>query len=155
MGAKLLDLGLRRTGSAGRIWDGELRAAHVEGIKEGLAMKERCVINVERDFADDREGVFPIFEIVDPNVLRDQAAHGIEGEAAHGGFDATLVEFLDDALPPLLAEPAFGQIPAAPGEEKDNADDSEAEDSVGEGTVRFGAATVELARERRWSRFQD
>jgi hypothetical protein len=118
-------------------------------------MEERGVIDVERDFADDRDDVFPIFEIVNPDVLRDQAANGIEREAAHRGFDAALMQLFDDPLAPLFAEPAFSQIPAAPGEEEDNADDREAQNSVGEGTMRPGAAPVELARERGWSWLQN
>src|SRR5687767_4834892 len=110
-------------------------------------MEQGGVIDVERDFADDRESVFPIFEIVDPDVLRDQAADGIEGEATHRGFDAAFMQLLDDALTPFFSKTAPGQIPAAPGEEENQADEGEAQDTVRKGTMRFGATAIELAGE--------
>ena len=79
-------------------------------------MEERGVIDIQRDLADDREGGLAILEIENPDVLRDQAANRIERQPADRCFDAPLVKFLDDAVTPLPAEPALGQIPSAPGQ---------------------------------------
>ena len=77
-------------------------------------VKKRSVIDIERNFADDRECVLVVLEIEDAHVLGDQAAHRIKGQPAHRGFDALFVKFFDDAVAPLASEPALRQVPSAP-----------------------------------------
>ena len=92
-------------------------------------MEERGVIDIQRDLADDRERVLAIFEIENPDVLGDQAAHRIERQAADRCFDAAFVKFFDDAVTPLPAEPALRQIPSAPGQRADGHEEKEAQGS--------------------------
>ena len=86
-------------------------------------MEERGVIDIERDFAHDREGAFAFFVIVNAHVARDQAAKRIESEAADGSFHAALVQLFDHFVAPAAAETFLGQIPAAEGEPGDEKDD--------------------------------
>ena len=119
MRTELGDPRVRRRGSREPGRNRQLCAADIERIQERLMMEERGVIDIQRDLADDREGVLAILEIENPDVLGDQAADRIERQPAHRGFDAPLVKFFDDAVTPLPAEPALRQIPSAPGQRAD------------------------------------
>ena len=45
--------------------------------------------------------LFAFLVVVDADVARDQAAKGIEGEAADGSFDAAFVQLFDDEIAPV------------------------------------------------------
>ena len=74
----------------------EVAVADVERVQERLVMEKRGVVDIERDFAHDREGLVAFFVIEDAHVARDQAAEWIEREPADGSFHAAFVQFLDD-----------------------------------------------------------
>src|SRR5262249_58584385 len=76
-------------------------------------MNERSIIDIERHFADEGERILSVLVIENPHVSCNQPAKRIEREPANGGFDATLVQFLNDAITPLSAEASFPQIPTA------------------------------------------
>ena len=116
-------------------------------------MKERGVIDVQGDLADYRERVLTIFEIVNLNILRDQAADRIEGKAPDRRFDASLVKFLHDAVPPFFSEAAPGEIPSAPGQAKHAGEHGEMQNPARDKPVRPGLAPVKLPRKRRRCRF--
>ena len=59
-------------------WKCDLCVAHIERIKKRFVMDERCVINIERDFADQGQRVFAISVIENPYVFRDQTAEGVQ-----------------------------------------------------------------------------
>src|SRR6202030_3124814 len=143
---QVLELRLRRAQGRGRIGDRELGAADIERIEKRLVMKERRVIDVERDFADHGERVLAVFEIVDPHVLRDEASHGIEREPLDRRFDAALVQFVGNAIAPFLAEAALRQIPAGPAEDENERDYREAQHAAGLGMANLRAATIALWR---------
>ncbi len=111
-------------------------------------MEERRVINVERDFADDREGILAILEIVDPDVLRNETAHRIDREPLDRRFDPALVQLLGDTIAPFLAKPALRQIPAGPAEDENERNNREPQEAARLGTMNLRPAPVELARER-------
>src|SRR5947199_10795412 len=118
-------------------------------------MPQRGVIDVERHFADHSEGVLAIFEIVDPHVLRDEAADRIDGEPRDRSFDASFVELLRNAIPPFLTESPFGEIPARPAEDENERDDRQTQNAARLGVMDPRAAAIELAGEG-WGRgFQD
>ena len=116
-------------------------------------MQQRRVIDVECDFADHRQRVLAIFEIVNPHVLRDEAPDRIDGEPRDRGFDAALVQFFRNAVAPFLAEPAFREIPARPAEDENERDDRQTENAAGLGVMDLRATAVELACEGRRRRF--
>src|SRR5438034_5212342 len=76
-------------------------------------MQERGVVDVERNLANERERVFPVFVVEDPYVTRDQAAEGIKGETADRSFDATFVQLFNELVTPLPSKTLLGQIPTA------------------------------------------
>jgi len=78
-------------------------------------MKERSIINIQRDLADDRESVFMILEIENPHILGEQASNGVERQPPHGCFNTLLMEFFDQTIAPLPSKSPFGQVPSAPG----------------------------------------
>jgi hypothetical protein len=108
-------------------------------------MEERGVIDIQLDLADNRECVLAILEIENPRVLRDQAANRIERQPAHRCFDAPLVKFFDDAVTPLPAKTALGQIPSAPGKGADGREEKNA--GLGRRAMRLRSAPVKLARQ--------
>src|ERR1700674_2357551 len=116
-------------------------------------IKERGVIDIQRDLADDRERVLAILEIENPDVLRDQAAHRIERQQPHRCFDAPFVKFFDNAVTPLSPEPAFRQIPSAPRQRAKSGEEKKAQGS-GARAMRLRSASIKLAREGWRSRFQ-
>src|SRR5881227_566181 len=118
-------------------------------------MMEECgVIDIERDLADERKCVLAILEIENPHVLCDQAANRIERQPAHRCFDAPLVKFFDDAVTPLPAKAALGQIPSAPSQRADSGEEEKAQGS-GARAIRPRAAPVILARQGWRSWFQE
>ena len=155
MGPQFLDLGLGRARRGGRIWNRQLGAVDIEGIEERFMVEQRRVINIERDFADDGERVLAVFEIVDPDVLRDETADRVDSEPLDRSFDAALVQFLADAIPPFLAKTALRQIPTGPAENQNESDDREPQISARLGMVRLRAAAVELPGEGRRRGFYD
>src|SRR3954447_21226298 len=74
-------------------------------------MEESGVINVERDFANNREGVCPVLVVEDSDVLRHQSAKWTEGEAPNRNFDSPLMQFFDHAGAPFSSKSFFGQVP--------------------------------------------
>src|SRR5450755_1922251 len=117
-------------------------------------MEERGIIDIQRDLADNRDGVLAILEIENPDVLGDQAANRIKRQPAHRCFDAPLVKFFDDAATPLSSEPALRQIPSAPGKRADGRKEKKAQGS-GARAMRLRSASVKLARQGWRSRFQE
>src|SRR5256885_16405976 len=88
-------------------------------------MEKRRVINIERDFAHEREGFVAIFVIVNSDIARDQPAKWIEGQTADGGFDTALMEFFHHGVAPVAAESFPGQIPSARRETAEDKNDRE------------------------------
>ena len=153
MGPQSFDLCLRRLGRGSRIGNRQFRAVDIERVEEWFVVQQRRVIDVERDFADHRERVFPVFEIVNANVLRDQPADWIDGQPRDRRFDAALMQFLRNAIAPFFAEAALRQVPARPAEDENERNDREAENAARSRVVRLRAAAIELAREGRRRRF--
>ena len=85
----------------------QLGISDIEGVKKWLMMEQRGIVDIERDFTDKPESLLLVFGIEDTDVLRDQAAKWIEGQAADRSFHAVFVQFLDYAITLLLAKPFF------------------------------------------------
>ena len=109
-------------------------------------MKKRGVVDIEREFADDREEFGAILEIVNPHILRDEAAEGIEREPPHGGFHAAAAQFVGDGGAPLPAETFVRQIPAAEHEQREAREQEKAR-AGGEELAAPGPAAIEAARD--------
>ena len=111
----------------GRALSGQtnLRVAHVEAVQKRLPMNERGVIEIERDFAHDGEGVIAIFVIIQANFLRDESAERIEREVRDVRFDAVLVQFFGDECARSRAEASRRQIPAAADDRGDRENNGE------------------------------
>ena len=102
---------------------GQLRVAQIDRVQKWLVMQKRAVINVERNFADERERVLAVFVIVNAHVARDQTAKWIEREMADRGLHAVFSQFFHNKVTPLPAESFAREIPAAGqqrGDEQDN-----------------------------------
>ena len=111
MGAEIGELRLLRLSDGCFKWKNNLRVAHIERVQKRLAMNQRCVIDVQRDFADECERLFSILVIEDSHIVRDQAAKRIQCQSTDRSFHAVFVQFLDEAVPPLPAKASFRQIP--------------------------------------------
>src|ERR1700681_3198609 len=118
-------------------------------------MEERGVIDIQRDFTDDRERVLVVLEIENADVLGDQAMNRIERQPAHRRFDAPLVKLFDDAVTPLPSEPARRQIPPAPGQGADGRREEKIAQGPGARAMLLRPAPVKLARQGWRSRFQE
>ena len=106
-------------------WKRDLCIAHIQRIQKRFLVNQRCVIDVERDFAHECERIFLLFVIVNPHALRHQTAKGIEREMGDPRFDAVLVQFIDDQLARLAPETFGRQIPAAAGDRSNREHDRE------------------------------
>ena len=101
----------------------ELRVANIESVKKRLAMEERRIINIERDLADDGDGVFAVLVIKNAHVARDQTAKRIEREPPDRCFDAAFAQFFNDSVTPMPPKTFSREIPAAQRRDRDNRQD--------------------------------
>jgi hypothetical protein len=90
-------------------------------------VKERGVIDIEHDFADERERVSAVSITKDAHIARDQAAKWIEREMAYRRFNTAAVQFLHNPRAPLVAEAFSRQIPPAADRSRDNENNRDAQ----------------------------
>ena len=90
-------------------------------------MKERRVIDIEHDLADEGEGVFTVSVTKDAHVPRDQAAKWIEREMTNRRFDATAMQFFDNSRPRAPAKTFTRQVPPAADGSRDEDNDGKAQ----------------------------
>ena len=101
-------------------------------LRNGWSMDEGGIIDVERDFADERERVRAILVIENAHVLGDQPSKRIEGEPADGSFDPAPVQFFHDAQAPLPAESLSGKIVTTAEKCREAKDEREPKDGNGQ-----------------------
>src|ERR1700747_2692606 len=65
--------------------------------------------------------------IENPNVLCNQSAKWVQGQAAHRSFHASFMQFLDDTRTPLLSESFLPQIPNAADQSSEDSNDEQQE----------------------------
>ena len=76
-------------------------------------MKERRVIDIEHDLADEGEGVPAVSVCKDAHVSRDQAAKRIKREMTNRRFDTTAMQFFNNSRTRAPAKTFTRQIPPA------------------------------------------
>ena len=78
MGAEVSQLRATGFSFGGFNWKPDLRVAHIQRVEKRFMMDERSIIDVEGDFADQRQRVLPVPIIENPYVSRDQTAERVQ-----------------------------------------------------------------------------
>ena len=85
-------------------------------------MKKSGVIDIEHDFADERDRVGAVLIAENADIPRDQPAKRVERQTGDRCFDAAPVQLLHDPRPGAPAKTFPRQIPSAADRSRDDQD---------------------------------
>ena len=108
MSTEILELRFADLDCARLDGQGDLSVANINRVEKGLVMEECGIIDIERNFTDESESVFPVFVIIDPHPLGDEAPKRVERKPANRSLDPAFVQLLNHQTTPLPAKAFLG-----------------------------------------------
>src|SRR5204863_6207975 len=131
----------------------DLRIAYIKSVEKRLMMHERCVINVERDLADQGQNVVAIFIIKNAYIFCDETTKRVQCQPPDVGFDSMFAQFLHHPVAPLTAKSSLGEIIPSAANPKNYAEDHQSKAGHADSTWPARFRTMSRQPNLRW--FED